>query len=137
MNPVVAPSKRQKIVHMKHAEWLLVRGSVYLGSFAPSPMRLPLLNADGVASWTDVCLPQALVTLFGELFVNATDNAFRDDTMRYIKVDFSADGVLTIANDGSVIAIEQREDRLMPPVLHELRRQHLATPRGRKAGFFE
>jgi DNA topoisomerase-2 len=102
-----AASKKQKIEHLSQREWLLRRPETFLGAVEPADLRLPAFG-DGdatAARWTTVRASPALRHIANELVTNSLDNAHRDDTQRYIKLEY-ADGVLRVSNDGSVVRTE-------------------------------
>lgn len=101
------PSKRQRIEHLEQAEWLLMRPETFIGAMEPVETSVLDFGVDGgaVGVKTEVLCP-AVFSLTKELVDNAIDNCRRDDTQRYIKIEWK-DGGLTVTNDGSTLPVEK------------------------------
>lgn len=100
-------SKRQRIEHLEQREWVLSRPETYIGALEPTDVTILDFSGARVATKTAVLSP-ALLSLGKELFDNALDNCQRDDTQRYIKVQWKADErVLIVSNDGSTLPVER------------------------------
>ena len=74
-------AKKQKVVHLSQAEWLLQRPENFLGPMEPAETQVPVFADDGVA-WRTELLRPGLLTLLKELLNNASDNAVRDDAQQ-------------------------------------------------------
>ena len=93
----------QEVEEKTQREWLLQCPETYLGAVELSTSSIPVFES---GAWRQVTLSPALVQLFSELFVNALDNGFRDDSQTYIHIEFK-EGVLIVSNDGSVPPMTQ------------------------------
>lgn len=100
----------QSIVHLSQTEWLLQRPETFLGPMQPTEVWLPVPEEDAsnTIRWTPVVVCPGLLCLTNELFTNALDNCYRDDTQTYIKVTWK-DGTLTTSNDGSTLPLHVDE----------------------------
>lgn len=104
-------SKRQKVVHLEQVQWVLQRPDSFVGALEPTPISLFQNDA-----WTTVTVSPALVTLINELLINALDNAQRDATQRFIRIDASP-ATLVVTNDGSALSVVPDEQGEWPPLL--------------------
>lgn len=98
-------SKRQRIEHLEQREWVLSRPETYIGAMEPVQTMILDFSGKMVTKKTPIVSP-ALLSLAKELYDNAIDNCQRDNTQKYIKIDWK-DGALTVKNDGSTLPIEK------------------------------
>lgn len=98
-------SKRQRIEHLEQREWVLTRPETYIGAMEPAEISIPDFSGEQVTFKTIIICP-ALLSLSKELFDNALDNCQRDNTQRFIKVEWKADHLI-VSNDGSTLPVEK------------------------------
>ena len=114
------PPDRQQYVKKTHREHVMLRPDTYVGDVEESTMRMWVPDAEGDMVERDVTFVPAMLKIFDEVAVNASDNAQRDAAMTALKVTVDQDaGWLEVWNNGRGIPIERhaREKCYVPELI--------------------